>query len=80
MTQTSSSAFANAVTRLQLSLVLLVEYVTDDSVVFNVRDTRVHYAHNVDGNRNIYDSMTSTGSIPHDVVSDAGSVNNDYSS
>ena len=64
VTQTSSSsASANAITRLQLSLILLVEDVTDDSVVFNVRYTRVHYAHNVDGHRNIYDSTTSSSSL-----------------
>ena len=80
VTQTSSSsASANAITRLQLSLILLVEDVTDDSVVFNVRYTRVHYAHNVDGHRNIYDSTTSSGPIPHDAIPYAGLVNNGYS-
>jgi hypothetical protein len=79
VTQKSSSASANAVTRLQLSLILLVEEVTDDSVVFNVRYTRVHYAHNVDGRHSVYDSSAPTGSIPHDAVPYAGLVNNDYS-
>jgi len=79
VTQKSSSASANAITRLQLSLILLVEEVTDDSVVFNVRYTRVHYAHNVDGRHSVYDSSAPTGSIPHDAVPYAGLVNNGYS-
>lgn len=74
--QTSSSDSGTAITQLQLSLILLVEDVTDDYVVFNVRYTRVYYAHTVDGHRNTYDSTSSIGLIPHDAVPYTGLVDN----
>lgn len=77
--QQSSQGAATAMTRLQLSLVLTVEEVTDDSVVFNVRYSRVHYAHDVDGNRSVYDSSSPSGTIPVDAVPYAGLPGNGYS-
>ena len=79
VSQQSSTDTASAVTRLQLSLVLTVEEVIEDSIVFNVRYSRIHYAHNVDGHQSVYDSSSPTETIPVDAVPYAGLPGNDYS-
>lgn len=78
LVQSTQTAAASAVTRLQLSLTLTVAESTPDSTVFEVRYTRVHYAHNVDGTYSVYDSSSPGGAIPYDAVPYAGLVGNGY--
>lgn len=79
LTQQTTTAQASAVTRLQLSLMLEVEQATPEEVLFAVRYTRVHYAHNVNGKHTVYDSAAPTGFIPSDAVPYAGLVGHGYS-
>lgn len=79
LTQQTAAAQASAVTRLQLSLMLEVEQATSEDVLFAVRYTRVHYAHNVNGKHTVYDSAAPTGSTPWDAVPYAGLVGHGYS-
>lgn len=76
--QSSQAATANAVTRLQLSLTLTVVESDPESTVFDVRYTRVHYAHNVNGQHTVYDSGTPGTAIPYDAVPYAGLIGQGY--
>ena len=78
VSQQTGTNTASAVTWLQLSLILTIEDTLDESVVLNVRYSRIQYAHNVDGRRTEYDSATPAGRIPYDAVPFAGLVGNGY--
>lgn len=77
--QQSSSGEATADTELELHIVLKVEAVSDESVVFHIRYSRVRFVQDGQGRRAIYDSAKPRAKIPFAAVPFAGLVGNGYS-
>lgn len=77
--QQSEIAPARAMTKLQMTMVISVEDVTETGILMNVMYRRINYSHDVNGQQVIFDSERHQGDIPWDAIPYAGMINNGFS-
>jgi hypothetical protein len=77
--QQSEIAPARAMTKLQMTMVISVEDVTETGVLMNVMYRRINYSHDVNGQQVVFDSDRHQGDIPWDAIPYAGMIDNGFS-
>jgi hypothetical protein len=77
--QQSEIAPARALTKLQMTMVISVEDVTETGVLLNVMYRRINYSHDVNGQQVVFDSDRHQGDIPWDAIPYAGMIDNGFS-